>query len=346
MPTKRNHAGNQQPYIPAGNGDPSGEYGDNATGGNVHIRIERKDPIEQVEPKGSETAKPKETEQAKKTSGQAYVGIADYLNRHSNFTSPAKTRIAEIMKGVDDRYNSILNNALNSNNYDIKMTYGKASYYSAGWRKLQCSSNDFTDNAERAYVKGGVFYHENGHLIDYSKATDRFNPRPLSTTFISEKYQMSLGDMVREEAKSINWEAVRADFDKEPSAQKYREAKATLNDAEKKYRKNAFGADGDKLWDAYVKTYNEFEKVGAPLKRKWGDISDMMDAANDGMEERLCGMGHGESYWRQNWDNKGTEFFAETFQAETVNHESLELIKKYYPKSYDIFSEILRSLEK
>lgn len=176
MPTKRNHAGNQQPYIPAGNGDPSGEYGDNATGGNVHIRIERKDPIEQVEPKGSETAKPKE-----------------------------------------------------------------------------------------------------------------------------------------------------------PGAQKYRETRTALITKER---------------DVGIDEFVEFQKTGARLKRKWGDISDMMDAANDGMEERLCGMGHGESYWRQNWDNKGTEFFAETFQAETVNHESLELIKKYYPKSYDIFSEILRSLEK
>ena len=30
MPTKRNGAGKQQEYIPAGYGDPSGEYGTNA----------------------------------------------------------------------------------------------------------------------------------------------------------------------------------------------------------------------------------------------------------------------------------------------------------------------------
>ena len=28
MPTKRNKAGNQQNYVPAGHGDASGEYGD------------------------------------------------------------------------------------------------------------------------------------------------------------------------------------------------------------------------------------------------------------------------------------------------------------------------------
>ena len=36
MPTKRNKAGNQQPYVPAGHGDASGEYGEHATGSNRH----------------------------------------------------------------------------------------------------------------------------------------------------------------------------------------------------------------------------------------------------------------------------------------------------------------------
>lgn len=36
MPTKRNSAGNQQPYVPAGYGDASGEYAEQATGSNKH----------------------------------------------------------------------------------------------------------------------------------------------------------------------------------------------------------------------------------------------------------------------------------------------------------------------
>lgn len=36
MPTKRNRAGQQQPYVPAGHGDASGEYGEHATGSNKH----------------------------------------------------------------------------------------------------------------------------------------------------------------------------------------------------------------------------------------------------------------------------------------------------------------------
>ena len=41
MPTKLNHAGNQQNYVPAGHGDASGEYGDNDTGSNIHIQFKK-----------------------------------------------------------------------------------------------------------------------------------------------------------------------------------------------------------------------------------------------------------------------------------------------------------------
>ena len=37
MPTKPNKAGQQQNYVPAGNGDASGEYGDNESGSNIHF---------------------------------------------------------------------------------------------------------------------------------------------------------------------------------------------------------------------------------------------------------------------------------------------------------------------
>lgn len=38
MPTKPNHAGYDQEYVPAGNGDASGEYADNVTGSNAHYK--------------------------------------------------------------------------------------------------------------------------------------------------------------------------------------------------------------------------------------------------------------------------------------------------------------------
>lgn len=57
MPTKPNRAGNQQNYVPAGNGDASGEYGDNATGSNIHFKVFKKPDGIQIENKGSEKYK-------------------------------------------------------------------------------------------------------------------------------------------------------------------------------------------------------------------------------------------------------------------------------------------------
>ena len=46
MPTKPNRAGQQQNYVPAGHGDASGEYGDNATGSNKHFKAFYKSKVE------------------------------------------------------------------------------------------------------------------------------------------------------------------------------------------------------------------------------------------------------------------------------------------------------------
>lgn len=40
MPKKYNSAGKLQEYIPAGNGEPSGEYGTNKGTGNKHIKLD------------------------------------------------------------------------------------------------------------------------------------------------------------------------------------------------------------------------------------------------------------------------------------------------------------------
>ena len=42
MPTKPNKAGQQQNYVPQGNGDASGEYADNQSGSNIHFQAFKK----------------------------------------------------------------------------------------------------------------------------------------------------------------------------------------------------------------------------------------------------------------------------------------------------------------
>ena len=68
------------------------------------------------------------------------------------------------------------------------------------------------------------------------------------------------------------------------------------------------------------------------------DISDMFGAGTKGKVEGP--LGHSKSYYKSH--DSGVEAFAEMTSASIVNKESLLLIKKHFPRSYDIYLEMLR----
>ena len=70
MPTKPNHSGQQQEYVPAGNGDASGEYADNATGSNVHFKSFKKPENDTSKGTQSKTKLPKENKDKKEKKDQ------------------------------------------------------------------------------------------------------------------------------------------------------------------------------------------------------------------------------------------------------------------------------------
>ena len=70
MPTKPNHSGQQQEYVPAGNGDASGEYADNATGSNVHFKSFKKPENDTSKGTQSKTKLPKDKKDKKENKEQ------------------------------------------------------------------------------------------------------------------------------------------------------------------------------------------------------------------------------------------------------------------------------------
>ena len=73
------------------------------------------------------------------------------------------------------------------------------------------------------------------------------------------------------------------------------------------------------------------------------DISDMWDGISNG--SCLAHYGHTnqkKSYWKD--ISVGTEGFAEMFSATVMNPGSVEQIQHYFPKSYELFLEILKEL--
>ena len=77
------------------------------------------------------------------------------------------------------------------------------------------------------------------------------------------------------------------------------------------------------------------------------DLSDILEGATGAKVQ--CGWGHGAKYWKDRTiggisDGLATEAFAEMTDSTFANPESLELIKKYLPKSYKIYEEMLEVL--
>lgn len=77
MPTKPNHSGQQQEYVPAGNGDASGEYADNATGSNVHFKSFKKPENDTSKGTQSKTKLPKEKKEKKEQPPKPHIQDAE-----------------------------------------------------------------------------------------------------------------------------------------------------------------------------------------------------------------------------------------------------------------------------
>lgn len=96
---------------------------------------------------------------------------------------------------------------------------------------------------------------------------------------------------------------------------------------------------------AYSAVKKEVKAVGS--KYAYGDLSDILEGATLGKIE--CGIGHGKTYWKDRTydglaDGLATEAFAEMIDSTFACAESLEMIKKYLPKSYELFLEMLENL--
>lgn len=74
------------------------------------------------------------------------------------------------------------------------------------------------------------------------------------------------------------------------------------------------------------------------------DLSDMMEGATRAKIQ--VGWGHGNSYWKNGDWTLATEAFAEMYDSTVTNPESLETIKQYLPKSYELFVEMLGEIIK
>ena len=167
--------------------------------------------------------------------------------------------------------------------------------------------------------KNTVFFHEYGHNIDY--------------IFGKDKRQLYMGDF---EPLSVHYndgafkKMLMKECEETVSAW-YAQSGMTEPITDK-----AVG----KAFAKYVTDkYNIYQR---------GDISDMFEEYLTGVYGRDLqypfGVGHGYNYFHTRQNSLPKEAFAEMFSATVTGNDSLGVIKEVFPKSYEIFNEMLGSV--
>jgi hypothetical protein len=190
-------------------------------------------------------------------------------------------------------------------------------------------------------AKYQTFFHEAGHNIDYVASKTPFTPysatygvEPMAgnSTFV-KAIHADVDALVKERAA-----ALKAEF----NVAKANKDLAWFQKHDIYYYDNIKFTKGY----AYADITKELQKIDIIAR---GDVSDIMEGATKGKIQ--AGIGHGEAYWKKHTlfgVEKGlaTEAFAEMYSCTMSNPASLEQIKKYFPKAYKIFKEMLKEMGK
>ena len=117
------------------------------------------------------------------------------------------------------------------------------------------------------------------------------------------------------------------------------------------YKKGTYTAEHilPKYRKSYAYSAIQKEVKAAGSKIAIADLSDILEGATGAKIQ--CGFGHGTKYWKDRTydglaDGLATEAFAEMIDSTFTSPESLEMIKRYLPKSYEVFKEMLENLLK
>ena len=170
MPTKRNKAGQQQNYVPQGNGDASGEYADQASGSNKHFTNFKKPDEPQAENVKSELTK---SEQAPTEDTSKYLGgsktkselSAKMLSKgFSKYGETAVNDLKEIITNADEKCIGIVEHSLANYNVDfIQDPRAKSSYFNEARSEINIHVADINRDFEE---KGETIFHELGHYLN------------------------------------------------------------------------------------------------------------------------------------------------------------------------------------
>lgn len=188
-----------------------------------------------------EAEKKKEEEEKNKDYSNFYEGkgkekLNDILSKkfknRSGKITPNGKKLLEQLVEADDELSGVIGTFYNQNpNIEIKLGKNYNSYFrrQGYWTvRRSVSLGGESMGNDNNYSKGGVFFHESGHALDYSFSSSYVET--YSYDYISKKHNKSLSDMIKEEIKqNVDLEQVKKDFQEIKDSYQNDEYRSLLN---------------------------------------------------------------------------------------------------------------------
>ena len=307
MPTKPNRAGQQQNYVPQGNGDASGEYADDQSGSNKHFtnfkqpeqpkvsepvgEKPKEDIGVQVKDKGD---KPADTSSIKSQyNGKGGQVLADNLTKRLP-KGPNTKYLLDAVSGADDEISGVIGDFYGANpRVELKLGKNLNSKYQTSithnyWTG-EYKSNYLVSVGQGVfkqgeyYSKGGVFFHESGHALDATFDKNGVKEE-WSYFFVSQKHGKPMCQMVKEEIREHMGE--------------YEELKTKIKAEQEELAKSLFGEKEEQEYETLKAQSKEMYKAyenDAHYKELNDRFNQMVEKSSDLREKYFTSPNNQES---------------------------------------------------
>jgi SPP1 gp7 family putative phage head morphogenesis protein len=272
----------------------------------------------------------------------------DMLNKKPAFVRDYNSDIALMIS--DKRYDAMrdivdkcedqnLVDIWNKHEKDIKIgnsTLKRGGYYVPSNRQIYFNVIEDAKGS-RSSAPYQTFFHESGHAIDYRIGFEQFDERKAYSALYKDGiFGQTITDEVEDIIKSYVDEA--KDRIKNKDYEWLYKQRVIDADTFLDYYNNGVIPKNVKYTKsfAYQRLENEIKDLDLLTRR---NISDIVEGATKGKVKG--GFGHGVTYWQKDKDNLAIEAFAEIIDSIMTNEECLKPIKKYLPKTFKIFNEMI-----
>lgn len=258
------------------------------------------------------------------------IGEGHYNNIH-NILDKAPISIKKVWEKYEDKIIAVDMN---------KAT--KGAYYNPATRGVHMNL-ELDSKGKHFTTPYQVTYHEFAHNIDFL-VNEEVNNRlsPFSYAYENNKFGKSLQGEFDELVKGID-KKMRAEFKANKDNPDWLYKNGYISEMNAYYYKE-FPEEFEKEKSRYKYTKAKaYEALQAEIREiplmERGNLSDIMEGASK--FKVRGGVGHGKEYWKRE-DNLPCEAFAEMIDSNVANKPALKQIQKYFPKSYEVFEEMLQ----